>query len=198
MPTTLSAGSTGAKHPRILRTDDRVNPDELRRLAMRNLFYSRDTRESSTPHPSTGRYLPSVSRRSSFKTSLLSPRGTLWEHGEPVKLPSVIGPLPPLKARATAPESPLLARNGGKLSQTPSNLRPLGLPTAPAPSFALSGRGRRPSPRPPCSTTALDFRRHRGVPRSRETSGPGQCRANNPHPVGLVFQSPYNRHNKVK
>ena len=53
-------------------------------------------------------------------------------------------------------------------------------------------------PLAPCSTTTLDFHRHPiQSPRSPRTWRCGTPRGNNPHPVGLVFQSPYNRHNKV-
>ena len=59
-----------------------------------------------------------------------------------------------------------------------------------------------PAPAPPCSTTALDFHRRSIRQLQREIyNGTGSRidtpRGNNPHPVGLVFQSPYNRHRKV-
>ena len=53
-------------------------------------------------------------------------------------------------------------------------------------------------PLAPCSTTTLDFHRHPNQsPRAPRTWRCGTPRGNNPHPVGLVFQSPYNQHNKV-
>ena len=64
-----------------------------------------------------------------------------------------------------------------------------------------SGSCDRVAPTPPlapCSTTTLDFHRHPlQSPRPPRTWRRGTPRGNNPHPVGLVFQSPYNRHNKV-
>ncbi len=67
---------------------------------------------------------------------------------------------------------------------------------------------RPPTPAPLCSTTSLDFHRHPMSTALRQMTGlggrgamgPERCatpRGNNPHPVGLVFQSPYNRHGKV-
>lgn len=57
----------------------------------------------------------------------------------------------------------------------------------------------RPPPAlPPCTTTSLDFTCH---PIRRTPRGVMRCagtpRGNTPHPVGLAFQSPYNRHRKV-
>lgn len=63
-----------------------------------------------------------------------------------------------------------------------------------------SARPRSPAPVPPCSTTALDFAvcQHLVQPSSRNivrrVSTP---RRNNPHPIGLEFQSPYNKECKV-
>ena len=57
----------------------------------------------------------------------------------------------------------------------------------------------RPPPAlPPCTTTSLDFTCHpiRRTPRS-VVRCVGTPRGNTPHPVGLAFQSPYNRHKKV-
>ncbi len=70
----------------------------------------------------------------------------------------------------------------------------------------LDGCGRPLTPAPPCSTTSLDFHRHpKAVFHEAGPLSAGswlrRCatpRGNNPHPVGLVFQSPYNRHGKVR
>lgn len=59
-----------------------------------------------------------------------------------------------------------------------------------------SANSTRPPPAPPRTTTDLDFCRHPVAGSSRVA----RCRTprgNNPHPVGLHFQSPYNRDGKV-
>lgn len=56
----------------------------------------------------------------------------------------------------------------------------------------------RPRPAPPCTTTHLDYCRHPvNSPANSRLIRRGTPRANNPHPVGLYFQSPYNRDGKV-
>lgn len=55
----------------------------------------------------------------------------------------------------------------------------------------------RPRPAPPCTTTHLDYCRHPANPANSRLIRRGTPRANNPHPVGLYFQSPYNRDGKV-
>lgn len=52
-------------------------------------------------------------------------------------------------------------------------------------------------PAPPCTTTHLDYYRHPANPANSRLIRRGTPRANNPHPVGLYFQSPYNRDGKV-
>ena len=204
MPPVFGAGSTGAKHPLLLRAgghDERAHSDQLRRLAFRNSYNSRRVGEPSpsTPHPSTGRYLPAASRRA----SLLPPLSARSKNAGLVRLPPETGTLGPPRLRAPA-QSPL-TRVVGKLSATaPYRTDPSAKPTELA---SLANSAATPThppsrlqpikPRSPCSTTALDFHRHRGFHRSRATNLAGRCRANNPHPVGCVFQSPYNRHNKV-
>lgn len=59
-----------------------------------------------------------------------------------------------------------------------------------------SANSTRPRPAPPRTTTDLDFCRHPVASTSRLTRC-GTPRGNNPHPVGLHFQSPYNRDGKV-
>lgn len=54
-----------------------------------------------------------------------------------------------------------------------------------------------PRPAPPCTTTHLDYYRHPASPANSRLIRRGTPRANNPHPVGLYFQSPYNRDGKV-
>lgn len=55
-----------------------------------------------------------------------------------------------------------------------------------------------PRPAPPCTTTHLDYSRHPGNPAANSRLvRRGTPRANNPHPVGLYFQSPYNKDGKV-
>ena len=53
-----------------------------------------------------------------------------------------------------------------------------------------------PNPSLPCSTNTIEYGSTTQCARStyNRTSS---ARSNNPHPVGLVFQSPYNRHSKV-
>ena len=72
--------------------------------------------------------------------------------------------------------------------------------TPPRPTFR-SANSTRPSPAPPCTTTHMDFSRHPVHPASTFSSAAGSRlatpRRNNPHPVGLHFQSPYNRDGKV-
>lgn len=63
-----------------------------------------------------------------------------------------------------------------------------------------SARPRSPAPVPPCSTTALDFAvcQHLVQPSSRNmVQRVSTPRRNNPHPIGLEFQSPYNKECKV-
>ena len=65
-----------------------------------------------------------------------------------------------------------------------------------------SANSTRPRPAPPCTTTHLDFGRHHHHHHSGTNpvagSRLGTPRRNNPHPVGLHFQSPYNRDGKVR
>ena len=75
--------------------------------------------------------------------------------------------------------------------------------TPPRPTFR-SANSTRPSPAPPCTTTQMDFCRHPVHPVTTVFSSAGSRlaragtpRRNNPHPVGLHFQSPYNRDGKV-
>ena len=52
------------------------------------------------------------------------------------------------------------------------------------------------SPKAPCSTSSLHYIPHTFTkPLTREVRS--ATRHNNPHPVGLVFQSPYNRNGQV-
>ena len=60
-----------------------------------------------------------------------------------------------------------------------------------------SANSTRPPPAPPCTTTHLDFCRHSVNPAGSRHTRAGTPRRNNPHPVGLHFQSPYNRDGKV-
>ncbi|CAI8022782.1 hypothetical protein GBAR_LOCUS13345 [Geodia barretti] len=75
--------------------------------------------------------------------------------------------------------------------------------TPPRPTFR-SANSTRPSPAPPCTTTQMDFCRHPVHPATTVFSSAGSRlaragtpRRNNPHPVGLHFQSPYNRDGKT-
>lgn len=69
--------------------------------------------------------------------------------------------------------------------------------TTPRPHFR-SANSTRPPPAPPCTTTHLDFCRHPINPAGSRHTRLGTPRRNNPHPVGLHFQSPYNRDGKVR
>lgn len=66
-------------------------------------------------------------------------------------------------------------------------------------SHFRSANSARPRPAPPCTTTHLDFSRHPANPANsrHHLARAGTSRRNNPHPVGLHFQSPYNRDGKV-
>lgn len=228
MPPVFSAGSTGAKHPLLLRAgaaggqyseELRAHSDQLRRLAFRNSFNSRRVggvgvpgeASPSTPHPCTGRYLPAGAPRRA--SSLLAPLGVgarsaannKTAAGGLVRLPPETGTLQPARLRGGASAQSPLARVVGAPCR--ADLNAIAKPSTELASLANNGAILNPThpprrlqpikPRSPCSTTALDFHRHRGFHRSRATNLAGRCRANNPHPVGCVFQSPYNRHNKV-
>lgn len=60
-----------------------------------------------------------------------------------------------------------------------------------------SANSTRPPPAPPCTTTHLDYCRHPVNPANYRLNRRGTPRRNNPHPVGLHFQSPYNKDGKV-
>ena len=60
-----------------------------------------------------------------------------------------------------------------------------------------SANSTRPPPAPPCTTTHLDFCRHPVNSANPHGARVRTPRRNNPHPVGLHFQSPYNRDGKV-
>ena len=67
----------------------------------------------------------------------------------------------------------------------------------PRPTFR-SANSARPPPAPPCTTSRLDFGRHHPVSSVPARLGrAGTPRRNNPHPVGLHFQSPFNQDGKV-
>ena len=66
------------------------------------------------------------------------------------------------------------------------------------PALFRSANSTRPPPAPPCTTTHLDYCRHPVNPAHHSRlARSGTPRANNPHPVGLHFQSAYNRDGKV-
>lgn len=66
------------------------------------------------------------------------------------------------------------------------------------PTLFRSANSARPPPAPPCTTTHLDYCRHPVNPAHHSRlARNGTPRANNPHPVGLHFQSAYNRDGKT-
>ena len=186
---------------------NRGSTDKLWKLAMKN-SYDHETR-------TTGKLLPPLSLRSLSASQNVFANcrsaGSKIPSMPPLSSSAVLLPranaylrlaLPPTKAAATSTSHTRL--NTTHVTTNPLHhygsfsdfsisarckLNPL--PADPSSSVRLA-------PAPPCSTTVLDFHRHpvQHTPRSLAQRC-GTPRGNNPHPVGLVFQSPYNRHRKV-
>ena len=63
------------------------------------------------------------------------------------------------------------------------------------PAVVPTTRHREP-PKPPCSTAVMHFCAYPSARPARKEIR-SATRRNNPHPVGLAFQSPYNQHSQV-
>lgn len=187
--------STGAKHPSILRegAEKRASTDKLRRMAIRNSYRSGKGTVIGTATGGSKAQSPAQSLRShsssdchKLQRAFSASRTSLLEtdhHPAPRSAPMW----------RSSSYSCLSARSVAG-SPAPTSIRPPRRSLHPSSSDRVAPT----PPLAPCSTTTLDFHRHPNQsPRAPRTWRCGTPRGNNPHPVGLVFQSPYNQHNKA-
>lgn len=222
-PDTRPAGNPRGLH---MLTADVHQGDELRRKAIRNSYDSRS--RCLTPHPRrflpalslfslAGRPLSPTAgsrivtstvdkplpRRNGASHSRVIGRRSQQNHLE--RLHSSFSAASASRTRELPPVSTLHRRGSFSESNIAARCRNASegpIPTTPTEDVDAS---RSLTPAPPCSTTTLDFHRHPLTALRAAGSGAvsvlQRCatpRGNNPHPVGLVFQSPYNRHGKVR